>query len=70
MAVEHVVIRNDLQDILLSEKKQSARCVEDSKKKEEMYKYAFHIRILIPVKLCTRNWSRCFSLGNEYRTLE
>lgn len=27
------------------------RCAEDSKKKEEMFKYAFHIRTHFPVEL-------------------
>lgn len=72
MAIEHVVKGNNLRDILFSEekKKEGARCVEDSKKKEEMYKYAFHNHTHILVELCTRNWSHCFSLGNEYRKLE
>lgn len=44
MAVDHAVIRNDLQDILLSEKKKQT-CVE-GRKETEIYKYAFPVHIL------------------------
>lgn len=77
MAVEHVVIRNDLQDILLSDKKKVPKMFSGWQEKGNVKKEKRDICTNIPfISISVSFWSYAqetgyieFFLGTEYRDL-